>query len=188
MTDTTKNTISPAEIDRLPSELIHLIRKLELENTPLDDYKLKELFGSLSLSRPDVESIAAFSDRSYRRIPIARFDHAELLLMCWKAGQFSPIHDHAGSRCGVFVVEGEVSELRFSKTPFGALVPSHFSVYRQGHSCVSFDKDIHMLCNLQKAPADLITLHCYSPPLAMTLFSLSDTCFATHDEIFPARK
>jgi cysteine dioxygenase len=37
-------------------------------------------------------------------------DIYQLLILCWQAGQASPIHDHQGQDCWMYVVEGVIKE------------------------------------------------------------------------------
>jgi cysteine dioxygenase len=69
----------------------------------------------------DLESWALFSDAGYQRVVLAEDERFEVLLMGWKPGQQSPIHDHARSVCGARVVRGTATETRFRFTPSGGL-------------------------------------------------------------------
>ena len=97
------------------------------------------------------------------------------LLLCWRNGQRSPIHDHRGSSCGVRVVRGEATETVFEMTEQGHLYAVRTRKLPEGFVCATQDQDIHQLSNLQPGNADLITLHIYSPPLlVMGQYSLTD--------------
>jgi cysteine dioxygenase len=97
-------------------------------------------------------------------------------VLCWRAGQRSPIHDHRGSSCGVKVIKGVATETFFDRTPHGHVYATGSRALNQGAVCGSQDDDLHQMSNLQAPGQDLITLHIYSPPLiVMGLYSLTET-------------
>ncbi|MFT5632885.1 MAG: cysteine dioxygenase, partial [Rubritalea sp.] len=82
-------------------------------------------------------------------------------------------HDHSASICGVKVISGIASETTYEMNPDGFIKPLSTIDYSEG-VIVSEDSDIHHVSNLQDINEDLVTLHCYSPPLKkMNLFSIS---------------
>lgn len=122
-----------------------------------------------------VERFASFSPEKYRRNLIHAGPAYHALLLCWRNGQRSPIHDHRGSACAVRVIRGEATETVFEMTEEGHVVPVRTRRLEEGYICATQDLDIHQLSNLQPAGADLVTLHLYSPPLlVMGQYSLTD--------------
>lgn len=114
-------------------------------------------------TKAELAPYANFSDDRYCRNLIHRSERFELLLLCWKPGQSSPVHDHRYSWCGVRVIEGIAHEVRFTKTAFGTWVPNGHSTARSGELVCSSDTDTHIIGNFETG--DLMTLHCYAPPL-----------------------
>jgi cysteine dioxygenase len=97
----------------------------------------------------------------------------QALVLCWRNGQRSPIHNHRGSNCGVKVLRGVATETLFAKAPNGLVYATGSRDLPPGHTCASADDDMHQVSNLQAGGADLVTLHVYSPPLLrMDVFSL----------------
>jgi cysteine dioxygenase len=131
----------------------------------LDD--IKNWFSKLIVRRRDYEPYRIFTPRKYARNLIARSEHAELLLLCWRSGQRTPIHDHGGSVGVVMVFEGLLTETMFDHAPEGHVRP--FNTHKWGPGAITGADvpDIHQLLNLQPAGRDMVTLHCYSPPLAV---------------------
>jgi len=118
-----------------------------------------------------------FHSSHYRRNLMFENEHVQLLCLCWSSGQRSPIHDHADSICGVKVVTGVASETVYEMTPSGFIKPISTIDYGEG-VVGSQDDDTHQIANLQGAKEDLVTLHCYAPPLKrMKTFSI-DSKFA----------
>ena len=68
-----------------------------------------------------------------------------------------------------------MTETLFEVAPTGQ-IKALFSREKQAGDVIgSEDTDIHQVSNLQPAPANLITLHVYSPPLVtMGTYSLTD--------------
>src|ERR1700758_4674640 len=67
----------------------------------------------------EVKSFIQFSDRGYTRNLVRAGPWYNLLILCWKNGQRSPIHDHAGSSCAVRVLRGVMTETAFVFAPHG---------------------------------------------------------------------
>lgn len=129
----------------------------------------------LQVSLPDLQPLIQFSPERYRRNLFHAGPAYHALILCWRAGQRSPIHDHRGSACGVRVLSGEATETVFEMTEEGHVFPVRTRKLAEGFICATQDQDIHQLSNLQPNHADLITLHIYSPPLlVMGQYSLTE--------------
>jgi cysteine dioxygenase len=127
--------------------------------------KLARLLGGLKITRQDVAGACIFGEKGYRRNRIAGSEHYELLALCWRSGDRTPIHDHQGVSCAFRVVEGTGTEIRFAGTPSGLVCPTQAVLMKPGYVCAAEDADIHQVANMQAAGTDLITLHIYSPPI-----------------------
>jgi cysteine dioxygenase len=140
---------------------------------------LESLNSGLKRLRLDLECLKPFiqfsSDR-YRRNLMHAGPAYHALVLCWRSGQRSPIHDHRGSSCAVKIVRGEATETVFSMTAEGHVYPVRTRTLAEGFTCATQDMDIHQISNLQPRHQDLVTLHIYSPPLlVMGQYSLTDT-------------
>jgi uncharacterized NAD(P)/FAD-binding protein YdhS/predicted metal-dependent enzyme (double-stranded beta helix superfamily) len=139
---------------------------------------------NLELERADLAGALLFADRNYRRVAIRRRPHYEALVLCWKSGQRSPIHNHLGSSCVVRVVEGRATETSYVFSPCGKLVPQRSRTFASGTVAACRDEAIHQMANLEPPGQDLITLHVYSPPpSAWNYFTLDRTTLADHDAL-----
>ena len=129
--------------------------------------QIKEIFSTLLLRQRDYESYRLFTARKYARNLVARSSFAELLMLCWRSGQRTPIHDHGGSVGVVMVCEGLLTETMFEHAPAGRVRP--YNTYRWGPGSITGADvpDIHQLLNLQPEGRDMVTLHCYAPPLSV---------------------
>jgi cysteine dioxygenase len=143
------------------------------DRIPLDS--LTALLGELHITVDDVRDYVVFSPDGYQRNLVQRGPGYEALLLCWKNGQRSAIHDHRGSACGVMVVQGTATETVFERNQRGWIYPVGSNECEQGAVCGSNDMDTHQISNLQADGQDLITLHVYSPPLGRVgNYSLKD--------------
>jgi len=122
-----------------------------------------------------VAGFLRFSDRGYTRNLMRAGPWYHLLVLCWKNGQRSPIHDHAGSSCAVRVLRGTLTETLFEFAPNGH-VKATFSREPAGRSVLCQRGRRHAPgFQPQAGTADLVTLHVYSPPLlVMGTYSLTD--------------
>lgn len=137
---------------------------------PLSD--LHAMVGSLKFTSDDLGDAIQIDTGGYVRTLVFERAHVEVLVMAWLPGQRSPIHDHAGSACGVRVVAGAARETIFTCRDDGFVEEWDERHLAAGSVTVAFDRDIHALGNAVPSPASprdiLVTLHIYSPPLVPT--------------------
>jgi cysteine dioxygenase len=127
---------------------------------------LVDLMKRIELDRSDIDHAVAFDTEHYKRNLLQVGSGYAALILCWRVGQSSPIHDHRGSACGVRVIEGTASEIIYEHNGGGPLQPRRQQIYRTGSVCGSYDTDIHRMFNDDPNGRDLITLHIYTPPLS----------------------
>jgi cysteine dioxygenase len=121
----------------------------------------------------DLANFLVFRRDHYVRNLVHVGPQYQCVVLCWRSGQRSPIHNHRGSHCGVKVLAGAATETVFTRAANGMIVPDRSRHLLPDHISASSDDDIHQVSNLQSGGADLITLHIYSPPLLrMDVFSL----------------
>jgi cysteine dioxygenase len=156
----------------------HLLELFAPLNRFRDRIPLAESQGWLertNLSLEDVRPFVHFHPQRYVRNLMCAGAAFQALVLCWRNGQRSPIHDHTGSTCAVKVLLGEATETLFGRAPNGMIYPVASHRLAEGSITGSQDDDIHQVSNLQGGRADLVTLHLYSPPLlAMNRYSLLD--------------
>lgn len=135
-----------------------------LEQTATLD-QLKDLLTQLELMPEDIQEHLHFADSKYQRNYLRSNENFEALLLCFEAGQRTPIHDHAGCACGVKVIQGVGMETAYERTDDGWLYATGTQQLPALGVVGSNDMDIHQLSNLQPKGERLVTLHVYSPPL-----------------------
>ena len=131
------------------------------DGTPME--VLNGLLQRVQVSCEDVASSISFGDEEYERNPICSGPGWELVCICWRPGQTSPVHDHRGSGCGILVLRGTLTETVFETTSDGPMAKTGSRDLHQGEICASHDDDIHRIENAGEE--NLVTLHVYTPPL-----------------------
>ena len=165
--------------------LPQILKFFESLNAPASADELNEILCRAHIAEQDVKEWIKFDSEIYSRNRIALFPQIEILLMCWKSGQTTPIHDHKGSACGLKVINGTASEISYQTSKSGALVPTGYERFFEKEVATCADEDIHQFGNLEGPDSDLITLHCYSPPLIkMQLFNVDQTFLNGYDFLY----
>jgi cysteine dioxygenase len=139
---------------------------------PAEIENVEQLLLRADVTREDMVQACKFSDVTYARNHLAKSPWYELIVLCWKHGQCSPIHDHFGSACGVRVIDGVATETIYEECSPGFVQPVSQHSMSKGEVIVTSDRDIHLITNEQESE-DLITLHLYTPPLNMQFFELA---------------
>lgn len=110
--------------------------------------------------------IANDNNRPYRRDILFESEYCELVLITWPPGAKSLAHDHGDSSGRITVICGKVYQKIFSKeyqTPIGS---SH---HEAGDVIMETPETIHIMGN-PSPDTEAKTLHCYTPPLKMSLY------------------
>lgn len=156
---------TPATTCEVPPKLTELVGYLTALDARADLVELERRLLALDITRHDISPACVFGTRGYRRNTIARGEWFELLALCWRSGDCTPIHDHEGSSCAFKVIEGQGTEIRYEPTACGMVCPTGRRMLEPGTVCAAEDNDIHQVANMQAKGVDLITLHIYSPPI-----------------------
>jgi cysteine dioxygenase len=100
----------------------------------------------------------AFSDQHYVKNLLKRTDEYEVFLICWKAGQTTPIHDHPSEGCWLRVLQGSLEETEYSNPSLQELERRVFCVGDYG-----FKRGAEILHSI-RALEDSVSVHVYYPP------------------------
>ncbi|HYY56793.1 MAG TPA: cysteine dioxygenase family protein [Pyrinomonadaceae bacterium] len=115
----------------------------------------------------DLRPFVGFKAGTYARHRVFRNDYAELLVLCWRPGQRTPIHDHNGSHGAVRVCEGVMWETIFALNEKQELYYQRAREWNGGEVTGADVPDIHQLGNPEVSGQNLVTLHLYAPPLGV---------------------
>lgn len=150
-----------------PRSLADLVEALDaLQALPSLDC-LDSWLQNSAINREDLLPYIGFKDGNYWRHRVCRNDFAEMLVLCWRPGQRTPIHDHNGSQGAVMIYEGLLWETTFNFDPNSGLAYKSGREYVAGEVTAAAVPDIHQLGNPDVSGQDLITIHLYSPPLGV---------------------
>ena len=148
------------------------------QTMPCDQFRALAL--RLDLDDALVGAHVRFCDDHYARNLICRTTQFELLVLCWKPGQASTIHDHAGSLNVTRVYSGDLTSRSFRRRDGGHGVATVGGAATgelprgpvdlvdeqvlAGAGAAWVDRgEIHQLGNWSRE--GLITVHFYAPPL-----------------------
>jgi cysteine dioxygenase len=167
----------------MPATIDSVFEELDAQTDRLSLPAILDWIRRADLSGDDLAEYLVFRPDRYVRNLLHAGPAYQALLLCWRNGQRSPIHNHRGSNCGVKVLRGVATETTFAKAPNGMAYAVRSHDLPEGHVCASADEDMHQVSNLQAAGADLVTLHVYSPPLLrMEVFSLESSAVTEWDD------
>jgi len=128
------------------------------------------LLEAYSQEHGDWESYRHFKEGAYTRNLVHRTEDYELLLLCWGAGQESPVHNHMGQRCWMSIVEGEVEEVHYRRQEGGPgpLVEGPTKRYGRGQAAfINDDIALHLVRGADGRAAS--SLHVYAKPYDVCL-------------------
>jgi len=129
--------------------------------------EVNELIERTKIGSDEIQSYLGFKEGNYSRHRVMKNEFVEMLVLCWKPGQRTPIHDHNGSHGAVFVHQGILWETTFEYEPETGLGYKAHRELRAGGLTGSEVPDIHQLGNPDVSGRDLVTIHIYAPPLGV---------------------
>lgn len=126
--------------------------------------ELQSLLRRAEIGESELRPYVKFRPGTYVRTRALRNEHVELLVLCWKPGHYTSIHDHNGSYSVIRVLQGRMHETLYDYDPQRGLCEGESYTWGPGHVTVADIPDIHRIGNAPDSGEDMITLHCYSPP------------------------
>ncbi len=129
--------------------------------------ELSDWLSRVTVTQDDLRPYRSFKPGTYSRHRVVRSPFAELLVLCWKPGQRTPIHDHNGSYGAVRVCEGVMWETSFMLDDERRLYYHSARAWAPGETTAADVPDIHQIGNPDISGQDLVTLHLYAPPLGV---------------------
>ena len=107
--------------------------------------ELKTRLVGLDVTVEDMADYVHFGEERYLRNLVHEGDWYHVLVICWRSGQRSPIHNHAESTCGLCVLAGVATETIIEPTPSGLIQLVSFHNRHTGDVAGSQDADIHQV-------------------------------------------
>lgn len=137
-----------------------LIKSLECSNA--EDYV--QIAKNMNIPIEDFEKYIHWKEDGYSRNCIVHNEDYELILICWKNGDSTPIHGHDKQNCWVYQVDGQLIEKRFTKNNTGEMIETNQLHLSPGKLCYMHDDmGYHTLENTSGQSA--MTLHLYMKPI-----------------------
>ncbi len=156
------------------------VEELRVRAAAMELLDLRRLIGDLRPGPDEVEPFVHFSDDKYSRNLVSRTDDFEVLILCWKPGQRSPLHDHADSLCSVYIYDGIMSADNYLRTPAGHLRPDYSEEGNPGVVMSIQKEEIHQVSNLDE-DRNLVSVHFYLAPLEnYYIYSLTSSEFENY--------
>jgi cysteine dioxygenase len=155
--------------------LAKLLNVLKNDWSVISPARMQDILNRLVVTTEEVEPHALFSEKRYARNLVYKDREFEIMIMCWKAGQRSSIHDHAGSLGGIRILQGELTECLFERAANGMIKSLSSADYAIEEPRVEETSLIHQISNLQAEEGKTVSVHIYIPPLVrMNVYSLED--------------
>ena len=155
--------------------LSKLIDVLRSDWSVINPARMQDILNRLVVTAEEVQPHALFSEKRYARNLVYKDREFEIMIMCWKAGQRSSIHDHAGSLGGIRILQGELTECLFGRASNGMIKSLNSADYAIEDTRVEETSLIHQISNLQAEQGKTVSVHIYIPPLVrMNVYSLED--------------
>jgi cysteine dioxygenase len=153
----------------LADRLVRLSRRPELS-------EVNEWMRQVEVGDDELRPHVGFKEGAYARHRVAAGAYAELLVLCWRPGQRTPIHDHDGSFGAVRVLRGVMWETLFAMDSARGLRYKSAREWTPGQVTGADIPDIHQLGNPDISGQNLITLHLYAPPLtSLNVYKVGST-------------
>jgi len=147
--------------------LARLVEVLESQRTAPSLEQLSSWLENADISAEDLRPFIGFKAGNYWRHRICRNEFVEMLVLCWRPGHRTPIHDHNGSHGAVKVYDGVLWETTFTFDSENGLSYKSGRECRRGEVTGAETPDIHQLGNPDISEQNLITIHIYAPPLGV---------------------
>lgn len=101
-----------------------------------------------------------FREDHYHRERIYHHPQFDILILSWKKGQKTPIHDHPAQGCLFKVLMGELQEESYHRDSDGPIIHSQTEILQV--NTVNYIEGTQRLHSIE-ALSDSVSLHIYSP-------------------------
>ncbi|MFL6231492.1 MAG: cysteine dioxygenase [Pyrinomonadaceae bacterium] len=143
------------------ARLIETIAGLEASPTFAD---LQRWLADVEVAEAELAPYVKFRPGTYFRTRVIKNEFVEMLVLCWRPGHYTSIHDHNGSYSSIRVLTGEMHETLYDYDAERGLCEADTRRWAPGHVATADIPDIHRIGNHPDDTCDMITLHCYAPP------------------------
>ena len=106
----------------------------------------------------NLDTLKQFQDDHYSRHLVLRSPNVEILVVCWRPGQGSPIHGHGPSDGVMVILEGEIANTSYYAD--GRKISTVWRAGDVGHSPVGVKHEVKTTSD-----KNVVSLHSYAQPL-----------------------
>eukprot|EP00002_Diphylleia_rotans_P032993 TRINITY_DN6985_c0_g1_i1.p1 TRINITY_DN6985_c0_g1~~TRINITY_DN6985_c0_g1_i1.p1 ORF type:complete len:815 (+),score=132.08 TRINITY_DN6985_c0_g1_i1:56-2500(+) len=136
-----------------------------LEDTITDVQRTKAFMASFPFDLEQWSQFYHFHDKRYQRHLLALNERFSVLLLCWKPGQSTPVHNHCGNstKCWIRVLKGQLRYVRYrdDEEPL-TIVKQH--LIAPGHAICMEDPNLYHKTENASMDECAISVHVFSPP------------------------
>jgi cysteine dioxygenase len=165
-TQVSNNDVAPPPVSNTLT-FAELIETLQSQSAPPSLEQITSWLSTTEITSHDLQPYLGFKEKNYWRHRVCKNESVEMLVLCWRPGQRTPIHDHNGSHGVVKVQQGVLWESNFCYEEGRGLCYQHGRECQSGEITGAAVPDIHQLGNPEVSGQDLITIHVYAPPLGV---------------------
>jgi predicted metal-dependent enzyme (double-stranded beta helix superfamily) len=135
---------------------------------------LEQCVLEVDIRKLPLDEYISFADQGYKRNLVHVSSKCEVVVLCFKEGQITPIHDHGGSIGITVVLDGIMTEELFNKQQTGVILHTLTREFRIDELSHTYLTTIHRVSNAHTGR--LVIIHIYFPPLTlMNIYNLKDT-------------
>lgn len=110
----------------------------------------------------DWKRYVTYSDIRYLKKIIMQNENIELVIICWKKGQTSGVHDHPDKGCLMKVLEGNIQEDVYDNNISSSIIGRISSNILEVND-IGYQESNTKLHNIISPYCDSVSLHIYSP-------------------------
>lgn len=111
----------------------------------------------------ELSKYAYWDEDCYTRNLIKRTKKYELILLCWEAGQKTPIHCHSGQECWVYLAAGKLEETQFKVIGGDLQQTKKEKITDRSIAFINDSIGLHSLHNTSNGRS--VSLHLYMDPI-----------------------
>jgi len=144
----------------VPKKVKHLINHIKKEKH-FSNNELEKLLNGLKLEYADLEPYHNFNhpeDESYGRFVLYNSPQLEVVVMSWKKGDYTAIHDHGQAQWGAVLIFGQVEHTSFELVNDNLII-SKLETLKDGQISLVSNQLIHQMGNPFENRA--VSLHVY---------------------------
>ncbi|KAN0023254.1 hypothetical protein ACTFIU_011421 [Dictyostelium citrinum] len=156
-------------LNRLVENLTEEFKNVQPEGFTGNGQVIVNLLTEYINNHNDWKEYVFYCPYSYSRNLIAKNDMFELMVICWRRGQPSPVHNHEDQRCWMGCVKGQLEETYYvfsdTKSTKGTGLLEQSYTHPIDNGSVGYITDEIAFHRMQSIADETISIHLYSKPI-----------------------